>query len=146
GRGGCWPKPSEPGSERFASTAPWWMPRCWPEPERSWPAPTAWLRREPRLRSGYPAKCQVQSLSLQPRVREVLQRHHAGVAHAISAAPDRDVAVIQRHPGCRVGAFETAEQKHCRHAQRHRDDGCLRVAFILILVQSHAGSGAVAID
>ena len=67
-------------------------------------------------------------------------------AHSIHPAPHHDIAVIQLGSGWAVGAFESAEQEGGGHAQGDGDDGGAEVAFILVLVQAHAGAGVVAVD
>src|SRR5207248_6731717 len=81
------------------------------------------------------AKSQIDALLSQQRVNAFLQRHHAVVAQARRSAPDRHVAVLERHADRLVGSLQAAEQKNRRQAERNRHDGRAEVTLVAVLMK-----------
>ena len=76
----------------------------------------------------------------------VFERKHTVMAQARRAAPDHDIAMMQRHSSMPVGPRVAAEQENRRQTERYRNDGCAEITFVLILMQRKARTGFVAID
>src|SRR5438046_3544549 len=89
------------------------------------------------------AKSQVDALLAEQIMMCRLERLHAVIAQAIGAAPDHDVAVLERYAAGLVGPFQPAEQKNRRNAERDRDDRRTEVALVLVLMQRQPGAGQV---
>ena len=79
-------------------------------------------------------------------MRVIPERHDAVIAHPVLGAPDGNVAVVQLNLHGPFCSLETTEQKRGGHSERHGDDGCLEVAFILVLVQRQSCSRHVAVN
>src|SRR5438445_611809 len=92
------------------------------------------------------AKSQVDALLAEQIMMCRLERLHAVIAQAIGAAPDHDVAVLERYAAGPVGPFQPAEQKNRRNAERDRDDRRTEVALVLVLMQRQLGAGQVLVD
>src|SRR5437667_12376469 len=92
------------------------------------------------------AKSQVDALLAEQIMMCRLERLHAVIAQAIGAAPDHDVAVLERYAAGPVGPFQPAEQKNRRNAERDRDDRRTEVALVLVLMQRQPGAGQVLVD
>src|SRR5450631_2264977 len=73
----------------------------------------------------------------------VFQRKHAVMMQAGSAAPDHDIAVLQRYSTVSVRPGVAAEQENRRQAERHRHDGRAEITLVLVLMQSEPGAGLV---
>src|SRR5689334_13511958 len=81
------------------------------------------------------AKCEVDSLLAEQRMRVTFETQNAVIAQPVWAAPDHEVTVMERNAVRTVRAFVTAEQKHRAHPERHRHDRRAEVALVLVLVQ-----------
>src|SRR3974390_3133785 len=61
-------------------------------------------------------------------------------------APHDDVAMQQPTPLRLVAAHWPTEQEDRRQSQRHRDDRCVEILLVPVLVQRHASASFVAVD
>lgn len=79
-------------------------------------------------------------------VLAVLERRDAMKAQPRRAAPDEDVAVLERDAPGLVAAGVAAPQEGGRQAEGDGHDGLGEVPLVLVLVQGHLGAGGVAVD
>jgi hypothetical protein len=98
------------------------------------------------LKSAGLAERQIYALWAQHLVMAVFERKHTMMAQARRAAPDHDIAVMQRHSSMSVGPRLATEQENRRQAERYGNDGCAEIAFVLVLVQREACTRFVSIE
>src|ERR1700730_7398820 len=81
------------------------------------------------------AECQIDAAPPGERVVAVGERVDAVERQPGGAAPDHDIAALERDAPWPVTAFCAAEQEHRRQAERDRYDRLGKVLLVAILVQ-----------